>query len=715
MDRRFKSKDIRIIVIDPLAQRRIVINEVLKELGFVHVTGFKNGKEALGYLEAENVDWIIMSLMEQGEINALQILKLITEDNSLRHTRSSLLIDESEAYCLSMAYELGLMSHHVNANIRDVILAEFQNLLNEMVMNDFKTVLLSAQYLSKFLKQNKMHESLLKFQESLLDLYPGKSQVLGQLAEALFLNNRPTEAEAVLQQIQLIDATYSSQVTHLREQYGVFDDPELNFSLDGEAEVPSQTRLNTLGVRNCIIVDPDSTVVFFIEKNLRKAGVENILTFESGAKAWAWISSHPEPHVVIQEWRIPDLPGPMLLQRLRQHGFIKTMVIVVSSLIKQQEIPLLREMGVADAIAKPFDPETFFASLIGVLQQDRYPTEQKSLENKIRILLKNNQLEEAERLNHELRSLSDTAPALINEIDAEFSFVRGEYQLAIEKATDALRSGGNSLLLLDLLGRALVKMGDFESALKAFQKAYQLSPLNVERICSLALAEAELGNYDVANQNLEMAKNLDHQAPIVKESECSISLLGQNFAKAKMLMGELDSITKILGYMNNRAVALARCSRFEDGITIYKDILAALPERHDSLALAVTYNLGLAYARYGDLTKALDILSSIDLGRPHPLQLKVKSLIQRIQVALSKGTSLNLSTASVRTVKESCPEESMPSTSHQKVFLTALEINKGSLCCFRVYKNPDRCHPKVIKMLEQDAAFRRREAVRKAS
>ena len=63
--------------------------------------------------------------------------------------------------------------------------------------------------------------------------------------------------------------------------------------------------------------------------------------------------------------------------------------------------------------------------------------------------------------------------------------------------------------------------------------------------------------------------------------------------------------------MNNRAVTLARNGRFEDGISLYKKTIESIPTSWKSIIASVYYNLGLAYARYGDLQKAEKTLSEM--------------------------------------------------------------------------------------------------------
>ena len=103
---------------------------------------------------------------------------------------------------------------------------------------------------------------------------------------------------------------------------------------------------------------------------INKAGIKQLETFEDGESAWNWLASHPEPHLIITEWRVPKVSTPQLVQRIRGHGYIKVPIVVVSSLIQADEVPLVNEIGVDTVINKPFEEVDFWSSIIWTLQQN---------------------------------------------------------------------------------------------------------------------------------------------------------------------------------------------------------------------------------------------------------------------------------------------------------------------------------------------------------
>ena len=101
-----------------------------------------------------------------------------------------------------------------------------------------------------------------------------------------------------------------------------------------------------------------------LKKTLAEIGVENVVSFADGDEATAWVESNDEPDLIIHEWRIPSLSGPLFIQRVRAKGFYRVPLVVISSLIKPDDMPLIREMGIAEVVAKPLEKTNLLPALV---------------------------------------------------------------------------------------------------------------------------------------------------------------------------------------------------------------------------------------------------------------------------------------------------------------------------------------------------------------
>lgn len=292
MDQVFKSQSAHILLIDSNSTRRQCLSDIFRKFDFRKTKHANNGKEGLTLMINDQVDWIIMPLLANDKVNAIHILKIISENPTLKNTRLSLLVAKEETYCLPLAFELGLLSYHPDAILREVLEQEFSRLLEIIEKNRWDTTQTSAEFLRRHLKENKYYKSLLSFEKKLAHLKPGSTKSLINIAEASLLSGDLINGKKTLDQITLIDPKLKNVVEHFNKEYDLDDDNEELY--EEHLEAPHRKSCCTpLGIDSCVIVDPDSTVLYGLGKLLHEIEVSLIMKFEKGKDAWDWIKRIP--------------------------------------------------------------------------------------------------------------------------------------------------------------------------------------------------------------------------------------------------------------------------------------------------------------------------------------------------------------------------------------------------------------------------------------
>ena len=143
-------------------------------------------------------------------------------------------------------------------------------------------------------------------------------------------------------------------------------------------------------------------------------------------------------------------------------------------------------------------------------------------------------------------------------VEALVAYSAGCYLAAKEAALSALKSGGNSLDVLNILGKSMMKLREFDAALRYLDNAQLMCPQNIERICRIAEAHLENGDDEKFSATLGQASELDEDNTAVKETAVKGALKHHNQDLTKSLMSQLDSLEEIVSYTNNRAVSLIR-------------------------------------------------------------------------------------------------------------------------------------------------------------
>jgi tetratricopeptide (TPR) repeat protein len=284
-------------------------------------------------------------------------------------------------------------------------------------------------------------------------------------------------------------------------------------------------------------------------------------------------------------------------------------------------------------------------------------------------------------------------------VEAHFAFYYGDYRQARDLGLEALRLQGDSLCLLNLIGKSLLKLGDYQAAMKVFEKAHSISQMNIENLCLLAIAQFESGKKQESDASMQRARELDEGSPLIGETACQIALLSGESSKARSLMENLDSVHAVLAYMNNRAVALTRSGRFDEGIKLYQRTCEAIPATHADARDAVVYNLGLAYARYGELKQVVASLDEILRRKESKVHRKSLSLMKRVKSAIEQNMPLSFYETIVD--QEAAAE---PAREHARITV-ALEGFGGYICLNGIYRLPSDEHDQWNSLFDNYPSF----------
>lgn len=118
-----------------------------------------------------------------------------------------------------------------------------------------------------------------------------------------------------------------------------------------------------------IMIEDDEGHARLIEKNIRRAGVNNeILPFSNGTDALAFLlgpegsgeTNAGRSFLVLLDLNLPDMTGIDILERLKTHTHLKrSPVIVLTTTDDQREIQRCYDLGANVYITKPVDYDGF--------------------------------------------------------------------------------------------------------------------------------------------------------------------------------------------------------------------------------------------------------------------------------------------------------------------------------------------------------------------
>jgi excisionase family DNA binding protein len=108
------------------------------------------------------------------------------------------------------------------------------------------------------------------------------------------------------------------------------------------------------GRKKVLVVDDDAELVELITDILTRDGRYEIRTASSGYEA-GMVTQMFRPDLILLDYMLPDVNGNVVCQTIRNNPeFESTRIIIVSGVIKQEEIDQLLRSGAQEFVKKPF-------------------------------------------------------------------------------------------------------------------------------------------------------------------------------------------------------------------------------------------------------------------------------------------------------------------------------------------------------------------------
>ncbi len=122
------------------------------------------------------------------------------------------------------------------------------------------------------------------------------------------------------------------------------------------------------GKRKVLVVDDDAEIVELIVDVLSRDGRFETQTASSGYEAGI-ATERFRPEVILLDYMLPDVNGNVVCQAIRKNPeFENIRIIIVSGVVKQDEIAQLLKSGAEDFIRKPFNITELTDKITSVLQ-----------------------------------------------------------------------------------------------------------------------------------------------------------------------------------------------------------------------------------------------------------------------------------------------------------------------------------------------------------
>ncbi|MFC1739222.1 response regulator [Planctomycetota bacterium] len=122
------------------------------------------------------------------------------------------------------------------------------------------------------------------------------------------------------------------------------------------------------GKKKILIVDDDAEIVELIVDVLARDGRFDMRTASSGYDA-GLATQQFRPHLILLDYMLPDVNGDIVCQTIKKNPeFENTKIIIISGVVKQDEIDHLLKAGAEAFLKKPFNIVELIDKIGSVLQ-----------------------------------------------------------------------------------------------------------------------------------------------------------------------------------------------------------------------------------------------------------------------------------------------------------------------------------------------------------
>ncbi len=133
--------------------------------------------------------------------------------------------------------------------------------------------------------------------------------------------------------------------------------------------VENTTSVATAGRgRTVLVVDDDPDMLLLCRLQLSSHAFD-VVTAESGAEAVAAIDEH-QPDVVVMDYTLPDMDGPVLVEHIRQQLDVEVPVVMLTARTGIEAQEAAWSVGVFDYVIKPFDESRLTEAVESALAPD---------------------------------------------------------------------------------------------------------------------------------------------------------------------------------------------------------------------------------------------------------------------------------------------------------------------------------------------------------
>jgi tetratricopeptide (TPR) repeat protein len=353
-----------------------------------------------------------------------------------------------------------------------------------------------------------------------------------------------------------------------------------------------------------LVVEDQQDMRLIIAHQLKKLQFSKVLQASNGYDALEIMQTTPQISAVICDFEMPVMGGVDLLTELRERVDIDRPPFCISmDRVSKERIMLAVESGADEILVKPFTLADIFPKVQMSWKKFHNPKNPEKVYELAKVALRNKNLDAAEKVYKLLADSADTSARPLVGL-ARVALGRNDVGKALEYLTLAEQRNKLYVHVFSERGLVYLKMKQFEDALKCFEAAIELSPLNAIRYKSAADVLFLRERYQEAVTLLEKAVKLGLEFKELYHYLSQGYFALKDFAKAsRFIKSALALDPENLMYLNQLGICYKQQNMFDDANKVYNQII-----KLDQDNVPALYNKAMLCEAKKDIPEAIKLL-----------------------------------------------------------------------------------------------------------
>jgi tetratricopeptide (TPR) repeat protein len=366
--------------------------------------------------------------------------------------------------------------------------------------------------------------------------------------------------------------------------------------------IKSPEKMNT--DETVLVVEDQQDLRLIITHQLQKLQFNKVKQASNGYEALEVLQETKGVVAIVCDMEMPVMGGLELLAELRERTDLdRPPFCLIMDNVSKERLMLAVENGVDEILVKPFTLSDIYPKVNMSWKKFHNPKNPEKVYEMAKMALRSKKYDEADKIYKLLAESSDKSARPLVGL-ARSALGRKDPHKALEHLAMAEQRNKSYVHIFAARGEIYVEMKKFDDALKAFEQAITLSPLNPVRYRAAADILFQRERYKEAISLLEKAVKAGLEFKELFHYLSQGYFATKDYAKAQRYVKSALSLEpENVTYLNQMGICLKQQNMFDEAVKVYNQII-----KLDQENIPALYNKAMLCEAKNEIPDAIKLL-----------------------------------------------------------------------------------------------------------